>query len=346
MTIQSETGTMVQVTPPIFIVGCPRSGTTLVGRILDSHSRIAIYNETHYYSIFGPDRHRYGDFRRSSNLMRLIDDFRETIRVQGLVEAPTSGEILGSLVEPTFEGVLAALLHVHAQRQGKARGGDKTPDHHRNLPEILEMFPQSPVIFVLRDPRDTVRSIKKTFDANTEAGTRMWRTAFMSYWRARNSVYTVRYEELVQNPSEVTKGMCDFLGENYEPEMLNFFEQTPETIRALPKVGKLLGPVDSISVGGFQQMPLPEIAQIEGACAFGMEAMGYPFTATVPRTSEGDELTALKGRSRINYVLERLRWYWAGSSLRRRTGFTRWKLMLRVRVRYLLALGPLRSGGN
>ena len=123
MTIQPEIGIKAQVIQPIFIVGCPRSGTTLVSRILDSHSRIAIYNETHYYSIFGPDRHRYGDFRRSANLMRLIDDFRETIRVQGLVEPPPSDEILGSLVEPTFEGVLAALLHAQAQRQGKARGG-------------------------------------------------------------------------------------------------------------------------------------------------------------------------------------------------------------------------------
>lgn len=346
MTIQSETGVMAQTTPPIFIVGCPRSGTTLVARILDSHSRIAIYNETHYYSIFGPDRHRYGDFRRSSNLMRLINDFRETIHVQGLVEPPPSSEILGSLAEPTFEGVLAALLDAYAKRQGKARGGDKTPEHHRNLPEILEMFPQSPVIFVIRDPRDTVLSINKTFGLTAETGTRMWRAAFISYWKARDSVHHVSYEELVQNPTEVVQGLCDFLGEPYEPAMLDFFENTPETIRALPKVGKLLGPADSSSVGNFRQMPVPEIEQIEGACAFGMEAMGYQFTAAVPRTSEGDEMIALKGPSRVSYFLERLRWYWTGSSLRRRTGFTRWKLMLRVRVRYLLALGPLRSGGN
>ena len=44
----------------ILIMGCPRSGTTLVSQILDAHSRLAIYQETNYYTLFRPDRHLYG----------------------------------------------------------------------------------------------------------------------------------------------------------------------------------------------------------------------------------------------------------------------------------------------
>src|ERR1700681_4511642 len=59
------------LSPSIFVMGCQRSGTTLVARILDSHSRISIYPGTHYYLLFSADRHCYGDLSKSSNLLRL-----------------------------------------------------------------------------------------------------------------------------------------------------------------------------------------------------------------------------------------------------------------------------------
>jgi len=95
---------------PIFVMGCPRSGTTLVSQILDSHSRLAMYHETNYYTIFRPELHRYGDLRKSSNLMLLITNLLEAIRMDG-VNPPEIEEFQKALVAPSFEGVLATLLH-------------------------------------------------------------------------------------------------------------------------------------------------------------------------------------------------------------------------------------------
>ena len=298
MRTESNSKSAHKALPPLFIMGCPRSGTTLVSQILDSHSRIAVYHETHYFPVFRPDLHRYGNLGRPSNLRRLIQDIFETIRAQGLVEPPAVEEIIESLIEPTFEGVLSTLLHVHARRQGKARGGDKTPDHFRYLEEILEKFPDSPIIFVMRDPRDTILSFKRTFGTTNRTALLMWNAAFMSYWGSRDSVHLVRYEELAQNPAETVKAICDFIGEPYEADMLRFFERTPETVRALPKVGKLVRPVDSGSVGNFQRMPPQEIEQIEYACAYGMEAMGYSFTTSAARSSGTSEITTETTRAR------------------------------------------------
>ena len=113
---------------PFFIVGCRRSGTSLVSQLLDNHSRLAVYHETQYYPLFRSNLPFYGDLRRSANLSRLIGDLRESLRLQG-VDPPDPDELLSKLVTPTFEGVLATLLNVYAHRQGKVLGGDKTPDH-------------------------------------------------------------------------------------------------------------------------------------------------------------------------------------------------------------------------
>ena len=121
------------------------------------HSALAVYHETHYYSIFRPDLHHYGDLGEPSNLQHLIADFVEFSRLRW-ADVPDIEQFRASLVAPTFEGVLATFLDLYARCQGKTRGGEKTPMHFEHLPEILEGFPASPVIFLMRDPRDTAQS--------------------------------------------------------------------------------------------------------------------------------------------------------------------------------------------
>jgi hypothetical protein len=327
-----------ETTPPFFIVGCPRSGTTLLSRILDRHSRIAVSEETIYYPLFRDNLHRYGDLRRPSNVRRLIDDLRGMIRLQG-VDPPSADDLQKDLIAPTFEGVLATYLHLYARDRGKSRAGEKTARHHAYLGEILEKFPDSPVIFLVRDPRDTVASIRKMFHNSLQSAIRSWNDAFQSYRRTADSVHLVQYEELVRAPVVVVDRICALLGEAYEPEMLRFFEHVPEHLRRLPHHGKLLKPVDADSVGTFRGLSTREIAQIESACAPGMEAMRYSFTS-----SPGIRLASAPA-SRLNWlngVLDRLRLYRARPDLVR-VGWLRWKMRFGVRIRFVLTLGPLRK---
>jgi hypothetical protein len=321
--------------PPFFIMGPPRSGTTLVEQLLSNHSRIAVYHESAYYPIFRPVLHRYGDLRQSSNLIRLIADFRLAIRAQR-VNPPEIEEFRRALVAPTFEGVLATFLHLYAQGQGKVRGGDKTPEHYAYLAEILETFPESPIIFLIRDPRDTVLSMRKALGTSIANATRIWNEAFLSYSRASRPVHLVRYEELAHKPLEVIQATCAFLGERYEPRMLRFFERVPEHVRDWPFHSRLLGPVASASVGGFRQMSTLEIERIEAACRAGMEAMGYPFAAH----REVVEGMAPARSHLLKLLSDRLRYYrWKPW----RRPLVRWRVAIRVRARYWLTLGPWRD---
>ena len=323
------------VLPPFFIVGAPRSGTTLVSRILDSHSRLAVYHESHYYTFFRGEAYRYGDLRESRNLNRLISDFRQVIRMQGFIEPPDVEEFLGALVAPTFEGVLATFLHLHAHRQGKARGGDKTPNHHAYVGEILQRFPHSTVFFVMRDPRDSALAMREKFSASLTGATRLWNDAFRNYQKVSSQVRLVRYEEFIQKPAEMTEALCDTLGEKYEEGMLRFFDRVPGRLAGNPHYRDLLSPVNPALAGRFWTMPQKDVDLVETACAGGMETLGYAFAGRKPAPPPGQKLP------RTHPLLERLRYY--GTDWNRwRRGCMRWKIVAKLRIRYLLSLGWLR----
>ena len=162
---------------PFFIVGCTRSGTTLVSQILDSHSRLAVYHESHFYHLLRHDLHRYGSLEQPANLRRFLTDVREVLQRQRKMSVPTEDELLAALTESSFAGVLAAILSLYARQQGKPRGADKTPGHHSYLAEITEQLPHSPVIFLLRDPRDTVVAIREKFGTSLKGATALWNAA-------------------------------------------------------------------------------------------------------------------------------------------------------------------------
>jgi hypothetical protein len=319
---------LVHTSAPIFIVGAPRSGTTLLARMLDSHSRIAIYHETQYYPLLRADLHRYGDLRRPRNLERFVADVRELALCLHGVKLPAAHDLIKSLGEPTFEGVLDALLRLHARAQGKIRYGEKTPRHHAYLGEILRGLPRSSVIFLIRDPRDTVLSMRQAFRMTLSGAVRVYREAFASYQQFCRCVHTVRYEDLVRDPEATTTAACAYLGERFEPEMLRFFERVPERLVTIPHHSKVARAIDAASVGRFAHIRSQDIRFIEAACQDAMSVFGY-------RLSQAPQAVTLTPRPRAEFIINRLRYY--GWSLRRwRRGWARWKIIVPLRIRYAL----------
>ena len=326
----------IQRLPPFFIVGCTRSGTTLISRMLDSHSNLAVYHESHFYHLLHHDLHRYGDLKQLANLRRFITDVREVLRRQKKMPPPEEKEFLDALSAPTFENVLAAMLHLYAKQQEKIRGGDKTPGHHSYLGEILEKLPGSPVIFVLRDPRDAVLAIREKFGVSLKGATALWNAAFVSYTKFSRRVHLVRYEDLVRRPVETVQAMCAYLGEKYEPDMLRFFEHIPARLAKIRYNQDLLGPVEPSHIGRFRELPRRDIEQIEAACGIGMESMGYEFSGAKPK------FLAIKPPTKLAFIIDRLRFYrWDWGRWQR--GWIRWKIVPRLRARYFLSLGWLRD---
>ena len=325
---------------PFFIMGCPRSGTTLAAQILDGHSRLAVYLEMTYYGTFRPLLPLYGDLGRPGNRRRFIRDVLELVRLQRA--APPSIEAVEqALVAPTFEGILATLLGLHARSRGKARGGEKTPLNFKYLPEIRAGFPESPVLYLMRDPRDAVLSVRRVLDMSMREGIEFWNEAFARFTHAASpAVHLVRYEDLARDPSRITAEMCRALGESFEPEMLQSGGRLPDQLTQIRHLdlAKLSGPVVASSIGNFREMPATDIALIETECATGMEAMQYEFTTARRRAPAPLAHAPARGV----HLKNRLRYYGFNAE-RWRRGMFRWRLVLRLRTRHLLTLRFLRS---
>lgn len=157
----------------IFVVGVSRSGTTLMRRILDSHSRIAIATENHFLGHLLPWEgarvyfRRVGDLRVDDTVRRIVEliysgEFQSRSRLRELSpywrwltrsvpRAQLEERLLAA--ERTERGLFAAFLRVYADRRGKAIMGEKTPAHLAWVETLMEWFPGGRVIHMMRDPR-------------------------------------------------------------------------------------------------------------------------------------------------------------------------------------------------
>jgi len=325
---------------PIFIMGCQRSGTTLVSQILAHHPRLAIYHESFFYHILFHELKYYGDLLNKANLRQLVQDVSKIVATQsreidvsGTPFLPTTEEILQQVNSPDFAGVVQAVLEIYTWSQSKQRCGDKTPENYQYLNQIRIHFPDSPVIFLMRDPRDTILSSQRLFNFSLIQGARMWNSSFHSYIQHKEYVNLVRYEKLVTHPQQVIQDLCDYIGESYTDELLSFYQHIPKSFLAKRKNLALVGkPISSSSIGNFEDMKSEDIRLIEAYCNEGISTMGYEFSQSpqlrICLPEQGKEES-------FRFYLGRLRYY--GFNLERwRHGWARWELMLRARLRYYL----------
>jgi len=221
---------MSDFTAPVFIVGCGRSGTTLLRLMLNSHTRIGIPGETWYF----PELH--ADLAMIMGWSELEWRERLTQRIAASTVFPQLGikieslrNQLESLTRDQWPSVVAAANLAFAKGERKARWGDKTPGYVRCLPTIKELFPDAKILHMIRDGRDVALSfLRQSFGPNAIL-------EGADYWRAdvergrrdgpqafRDSYREVRYEELVTEPERVLRDVCDAIGEAYEPAMLDY----------------------------------------------------------------------------------------------------------------------------
>jgi hypothetical protein len=141
-------------------------------------------------------------------------------------------EIIGMAEERSFAGIYEAMHRRYAKEFGnKPRWGQKTPNNLFFVPQILDNFPNAQFIFIVRDGRDAcATSMESAFGAgNIYGAAHTWNlaNAFVKPFRRTydSSVWMdVKYETLVREPEKTLKKICDFLGEKYSEEMLNFYK--------------------------------------------------------------------------------------------------------------------------
>ncbi len=213
-------GGVVGAQNPIFVVGCPRSGTSLLRDLLRAHPRLSFPSA----SFFIPRLYKaYGDPRDEAQVRRLVGIILriDWVRRWGLELAPSHFASCRSYSE-----IVSCLFEAWARKEGKRRWGDKTPDNVVEIPTLLEIFPSAKIIHIYRDGRDVALSwLKAGYRVhNLFTAAARWKQ-WVSAGRAAGakvpaSYLEVRYERLLSEPETTLREICNFLGEPYYPGML------------------------------------------------------------------------------------------------------------------------------
>lgn len=221
--------------PFLFVVGCPRSGTTLLQRMLDNHPDLTVANDTHFIpkAIEGLEG---GDPPLTPELFKRVVEYRRFQRL-GLPPAAVQ-EAAGRA--STYREFVAALYSELGRMQGKPLAGEKTPDYVRCLPLLHTLFPWAKVVHIIRDGRDVALSTLEWAREDKGPGRlKLWReepVAVCALWwrwlvttgqadakRLGAGVYReVRYEDLVARPEESLRGIAGFLGVPFAREMIEY----------------------------------------------------------------------------------------------------------------------------
>ncbi|TDC63400.1 sulfotransferase [Actinomadura sp. GC306] len=233
-----------QTSRPIFIIGCPRSGTTLLQQMLHSHPRIAFPSETRFVHTSYEVRRSFGDLEQEENRRRLAEWIVKGKDTKFHVLKLDPGKTIEEIVQapPTLGSALAAVFRAYAREHGKPRWGDKRPSYFRRVPMLRRMFPDAQFIHLVRDGRDAVSSLKKMpwYHGDTFSAALTWREAVDTGQRLARRLgpenfYEFRYEDLVAEPESALRPLCAFLGEEYDPAMTKAYQHARETVPSARK---------------------------------------------------------------------------------------------------------------
>ncbi len=302
---------------PVFVVGCPRSGTTLLYHMLLSSGGFAIYRaETHVFSVIVP---RFGGLRTrrmrrklmhhwlSSHLFERSGLDADYIRERVLSECRSGGDFL--------EIVMGSI----ARQQQVERWADCTPAHLLYMQKIKQALPQSLFIHIVRDGRDVALSLDKLgwirpfpwdrersllvaglyWDWMVKEGQRQGACIPRDYLE-------VRFEELVGCPQEVLDRVGDFIGHELDYERILEVGigsvSSPNT-----SFGAGTSPADFNPVGRWkQQLDDKSLARFEGLLGDRLQALGYE--AETPDSGRGSRLSAMRRLYQLHFSLkQRLR---------------------------------------
>ena len=262
---------------PIFIVGAPRSGTTLLRNMLNRHPAIAIYRESDFYHYVYRRRRSFGNLGDLRNRQCLVREYLSTRGVRRMQMELQALE--ATLLEDgvSYHAFFLSLLRSYAQAQGKRRCGEKTPRHALITEELCQWYPDASIIHLVRDPRDVVASLMRMpwADHNVLGNAHLWLRFNLA---ARSSQHRpkyllVHYEQLVTQPEQELRHICSFIGEDYSAIML-VPNHDPTADR--PWLRRAEEPITTERLGNWRnQLTANQVALIEWLVRPHMETFGY-----------------------------------------------------------------------
>src|SRR5688572_15239872 len=211
VTRSSHNNRHAQLLPVPFIVGVPRSGTTLLRLMCDRHPDLSVPPEMGFmpYVTRLDRREPHTSFLKALTTLPSWPDAN--------IDGVQFEEAL-SAIEPfnVSEGV-RTFYRTYARRFGKSRWGDKTPAYCLHMRDIEKILPEAHFIHIIRDGRDVALSLRGLWFSpgdEIEQLAHHWRSWIQTAQRAGKRCrhyMEVRYEDLIASAAPVLRRICDFI---------------------------------------------------------------------------------------------------------------------------------------
>lgn len=271
------------ITPPLFVVGMPRSGTKLLRDLLNRHPMIGIPEaETEFLPDWSRRWPSFGDLSQHDAWAAFVEHtcgsafFVYLREERGIAIDPAAWR----LACPNFSlaGVFEGLCRLCGGGPAEGIWGDKSPSYLRHLDLVWSVWPDARVIHIVRDPRDQVQSAYKAWRKDRVRGASRWAEGIagaLSACRNRpDQVHVLRYEDLVESPEQSLKKVCAFLGLEFDAAMC-------QLTRPSEQLGDAAGCTQILAenVEKWRRTLSPLLQdRIQALCAEGLREFGYPCT--------------------------------------------------------------------
>lgn len=285
---------------PVFLIGNPRSGTSLTRLILTSHSSVTVPPECGFLLWLAPKYRDWTQDRGSCRVLQYVDDLLACKKFEtwGLRKEWVVREIENS-APADYSSLSSCVYLAYGRMLGKESDviGDKNNYYIRHVHDLLSIYSKARILHIVRDPRDVACSYRALADLKSSSPyapslpydpvdiARQWVENIASVASAcgglpSDRIYTVRYEDLVSSPEDTIAGMCAWLGVGFEEQMLSFHSLNRsyglEPVETLDWKRKTLEKIDGSSVGRFRQHLTPhQASMICQTAGREMKAFGY-----------------------------------------------------------------------
>jgi hypothetical protein len=274
---------------PLFMIGTQRSGSNLLRLMLNELPSIAAPHPPHILQRMTPLLPHYGDLARRENFAQLVDDVCRLVELNPVPwerVALNRVDVLNRCRDHSLVAVFGAVYDVMAQSRGAKTWCCKSLQNINYLDEIERYYgPQARYIYLYRDGRDVAVSFRKAVVgekhfyhiAKEWAGTQ--RLALKLRERIDPArIISVSYEDLTSQPEATTRRLCEFLGEQFTPAMLDF-HKSDEAKRAAESSalwGNVTRPIMADNSRKFlREASSEDIRVFEAVAGDVLDALGY-----------------------------------------------------------------------
>ncbi|MEA5464341.1 sulfotransferase family protein [Leptothoe sp. PORK10 BA2] len=277
----------------ILMIGTQRSGSNLMRLMLNQIPAIEAPHPPHILQRFMPLLSSYGDLSKTANFEQLVDD---VCRLVELNPVPWEDVVLdreniaSRCTQNTLVAVFSAVYDVLAETRGAEFWCCKSLANVHYVSEIDAYLPNAKYLYLYRDGRDVALSFKKAvvgekhFYHIAQGWAKAQRAALdMRSKLDESQFFSISYETLTSSTEESLKSLCQFLGVEYQPSMMNFHEssEAKSTASSSSLWNNVTKPIMTQNTKKFlTQASAEEIRIFELVAGDVLDALGYERTQT------------------------------------------------------------------